>query len=121
MSPAAAPLTGATSLTVATHAAAPVVVWRRVAEPGAGPIVVGVDTTAVAPWRGRHPEVEVLPFVTREKPAAALLRHSEGWQIVVVGSHRHSTVASVATDSSSLKFLHSSEIPVLVCHAKEVQ
>jgi nucleotide-binding universal stress UspA family protein len=153
-----------------------VAVWREVTEPGADPIVVGVDATpageaalatafdyadrlgapiravhawtikqqaertaipyfidwdvvakaeshyledAVAAWRTRYPHVEVQPIIEQEKTATALLRHCDGAQLVVVGNHWRSAIASVALGSTSLNLLHHSKIPVLVCHARE--
>jgi nucleotide-binding universal stress UspA family protein len=176
VSPTAALLVGATSLAVATHAACPVVVWRGIAQPDDGPVVVGVDATpageaalaaafqfadtfglsvravhawtirqesertaipyfidwgavaaaesrflseTVQPWRQRYPHVEVECLVEQAKTGRALLQHSAGAQLVVVGNHWRSAVASVLLGSTSLNMLHHSRIPVMVCHASE--
>ena len=72
---------------------------------------------ALAPWRTRYPDVAVDCIVEEGKPGAALLQHSDGAQLAVVGNHWRSTIASVALASTSLHLLHHSTIPVLVCHA----
>ena len=177
VNPAAALLVGATSLTVATRAACPVVVWRNVSKPDGKPIVVGVDGTPagsralatafelahqlgaplravhawtikqqvdrtaipyfvdwdevaaaeakflddeLAPWQTRYPDVEVTRFVAQAKPAAALLNHGDGAQLVIVGNHWRSTIASVMLGSTALNLLHHSTIPVMICHAEDI-
>ena len=174
MSPAAALLVGSTTMTVATHAACPVVAWRgQSCETSTAPVVVGVDgsdagavalsaafaiadrlnaplravrayTTppaasevtipflidwekvqaaqlahlkdVVAHHEQRHPGVEVQYFVELAKPAHALLGHTEGAQLVVVGSRGHNRLASVVLGSTGLNLLHHSQIPVMICH-----
>ncbi|MGB9304914.1 MAG: universal stress protein [Mycobacterium sp.] len=174
VSPAAALLVGSTTMTVATHAACPVVAWRGQSPwTTKAPIVVGVDgsdTGAVAlstafaiadqlnaPLRAvlayttppasngvtipflidweqveaaelarlkevvdhheqRHPGVEVQYFVELAKPAHALLGHTDGAQLVVVGSRGHNRLASVVLGSTGLNLLHHSKIPVMICH-----
>lgn len=74
---------------------------------------------AVAPWRARYPHIEVACLVDEAKPASALLKHSAGAQLVVVGNHWRSTVASVMLGSTGLNLLHHSRIPVMVCHVQE--
>lgn len=74
---------------------------------------------AVTPWRARYPDIEVACIVEESKPGAALLKHCDGAQLVVVGNHWRSTVASVMLGSTSLNMLHHSELPVMVCHATE--
>lgn len=74
---------------------------------------------AVGPWRARYPHIEVACDIEESKPGSALLKHCEGAQLVVVGNHWRSAVASVMLGSTSLNMLHHSRIPVMVCHAPE--
>lgn len=122
----------ATAFHYAAHLGAPVRAvhaWtiKQQAERSALPYFVDWDAVAaaessflenaVAPWRTRYPDVDVACVVEESKPGSALLKHSDGAQLVVVGNHWRSTVASVMLGSTSLNMLHHSHIPVMVCHA----
>ncbi|MDY6869123.1 MAG: universal stress protein [Actinomycetota bacterium] len=174
VSPAAAVLMGSTTLRVAQHASCPVVAWRHIRQPGAAPVVVGVDgtpagtaalaaafefadrfgapvtavhswaagldadavaipylidwealesaewellTSALAPWRGRYPGVQVVTLLDDAKPGQALLDRLTGAQLVVVGNHRGTALSAGLLGSTSLNMLHHSRVPVMVCHA----
>lgn len=122
----------ATAFRYADHLGAPVRAvhaWtvKQQAERSAMPYFVDWDAVAatetsfledaVAPWRTSYPDVDVACIVEESKPGSALLKHCEGAQLVVVGNHWRSTVASVMLGSTSLNMLHHSDIPVMVCHA----
>lgn len=78
-----------------------------------------VLSDAVGPWAQRYPAVKVSYVVELNKPGRALLDHSEGAQLVVVGTHRGNAISAVLLGSTTLNLLHHSKIPVLVCRSDE--
>lgn len=71
-------------------------------------------TTALAPWRGKYPNVEVRELVERERPTHALLRHGAGAALIVVGSRGRGAVTGLGLGSVSQALLHHAECPVAV-------
>lgn len=63
----------------------------------------------------RYPDVQVTHKVERGKPDIVLLEHSSEAQLVVVGSHGRSALASAVIGSTSQNLIHHSMCPVMVC------
>jgi nucleotide-binding universal stress UspA family protein len=68
----------------------------------------------LAPWRQKHPEVQVDVMVSHDSPAAVLTGVSHGAQLVVVGSHGHGGIAGTLLGSTGLQLLHHADCPVLI-------
>ena len=68
----------------------------------------------LAPWRVRHPTVEVEARVTCSSAAAALTAISGDAQLVVVGSHGHGVITGTLLGSTGIQLLHHAECPVLI-------
>lgn len=80
---------------------------------------VADDVTAnlkdgLAPWQAKHPELVIEPVVVRDRPARALVRHSAGAQLVVVGSRGRGALAGLLLGSVSQAVLHHAASPVAV-------
>jgi nucleotide-binding universal stress UspA family protein len=74
-------------------------------------------TEALAPLRERYPEVPVQPVpAPAVSPSAALIHESDGAQLLVVGSHGRSTVATLLLGSVSHSAIHHAACPVAVIH-----
>jgi nucleotide-binding universal stress UspA family protein len=71
---------------------------------------------SLAPWRAKHPELAIEPVVVRDRPARALVRHSAGAQLVVVGSRGRGPLAGLVLGSVSQAVLHHAASPVAVVH-----
>ncbi|MEE2033044.1 universal stress protein [Rhodococcus chondri] len=63
----------------------------------------------------RYPDVRVIHKVERGKPDIVLLEHSSDAQLVVVGSHGRSALASAVLGSTSQGLIHHAMCPVMVC------
>jgi nucleotide-binding universal stress UspA family protein len=74
---------------------------------------------ALSPWSKLYPDVEVTCVVDKNKPIRALLNHIGDAQLVVVGSRGRGFLASVVAGSTSLKLLHQSAVPVMVCRRSD--
>lgn len=72
---------------------------------------------SLAGYREKHPDVEISYSVERGKPDVMLLEHSAHAQLVVVGSHGRSTIASALLGSTSQNLIHHSMCPVLICRS----
>lgn len=70
----------------------------------------------LAPWRAKHPELVIEEAVVRDRPARALVRHSAGAQLLVVGSRGRGALAGVVLGSVSQAVLHHAASPVAVVH-----
>jgi nucleotide-binding universal stress UspA family protein len=70
----------------------------------------------LAPWRAKYPELVIDPLVVRDRPARALVRHSAGAQLVVVGSRGRGPLAGLLLGSVSQALLHHAASPVAVVH-----
>ncbi|MEU8662196.1 universal stress protein [Actinoplanes philippinensis] len=68
----------------------------------------------LAPWREKYPDVAVDALLSHDSPAAVLSGVSHGAQLVVVGSHGHSTLAGTLLGSTGLQLLHHADCPVLL-------
>lgn len=75
---------------------------------------------AVDRWTARYPTVSASCFLERDKPGAALLKHTAGAQLTVVGTRGRNAVAATVLGSTSLNLLHHSPVAVMVCHASDV-
>ena len=64
----------------------------------------------------RHPNVKAQSFLECHRPAEALLRHSFGAQMVVVGTRGHGALSGMALGSTSLNLMHNCRIPLMICH-----
>lgn len=73
----------------------------------------------VAPFRSRHPHVEVTCLSEPAKPSRALLDHAADALMIVVGSRRRNVLLRMVLGSTSLNVLHHAQIPVLVCPDSE--
>ncbi|MFD6894345.1 universal stress protein [Rhodococcus sp. NPDC060086] len=72
---------------------------------------------SLAGHREHYPDVEVSYRVERGKPDVTLLEHSAHAQLVVVGSHGRSTIASALLGSTSQNLIHHAMCPVLICRS----
>ncbi len=68
----------------------------------------------LAPWRHRHPEVELETTVVFDSPAHALLEYSDEAQLLVVGRHEWAGSTGVATRSTRAALLHRALCPTLI-------
>jgi nucleotide-binding universal stress UspA family protein len=68
----------------------------------------------LAPWRAKHPEVDVIEDITSVHPVAALTEASKDAGLVVVGNRGHSGVAAAVLGSVSHGVLHHAHCPVAV-------
>ncbi len=68
----------------------------------------------LAPWRQKHPEIDVDVMVSHGSTAAVLTGVSRGAQLVVVGSHGHGGVAGALLGSTGIQLLHHADCPVLI-------
>lgn len=68
----------------------------------------------IAAWCDKYPQVEVHPLVVRDRPDRALLEHSAGAQLIVVGSRGRGTLTGMGLGSVSQTLLHHAECPVAV-------
>ncbi|MEU1883590.1 universal stress protein [Streptosporangium sp. NPDC020072] len=75
-------------------------------------------TEILAPWRERHPEVEVEQTVLFEHPVFALGEASKAADLVVVGSRGLGGFGSAVLGSVSHGVLHHASCPVAVVRAK---
>jgi nucleotide-binding universal stress UspA family protein len=69
----------------------------------------------VDPFRKRYPHVDVKLICGPDKPGHALLLHSLGAQLLVVGSRQRNPLHGGLFGSTSLNLLHHSKVPVLLC------
>lgn len=65
-------------------------------------------------WQAKFPGVDIRPLVVRERPGAALLKHAEGAQLVVVGSRGRGTLRGIGLGSVGQTLLHHATCPVAV-------
>jgi nucleotide-binding universal stress UspA family protein len=69
---------------------------------------------ALASWRKRHPDVEVVEDVVCEHPVAALADASHQADLVVVGSHGHTGLGAFRLGSVGHGIIHHAHSPVAV-------
>ena len=69
---------------------------------------------ALAGWQERYPDVTVTRVVVADRPVAHLLDRAEGAQLVVVGTHGRSGLASMLLGSTSRALLHATPCPLMV-------
>jgi nucleotide-binding universal stress UspA family protein len=74
-------------------------------------------TAHLAPWRDKHPDVDVEQVVVRGLAAEALVKRSGGAQLVVVGSHGRGGAAGLVIGSVSHAVLHRADCPVAIVRA----
>ncbi|MEV7007498.1 universal stress protein [Streptosporangium sp. NPDC051022] len=72
---------------------------------------------ALAPWRERFPEVEVVQEVTCSHPVPALVDVSAQAGLLVVGSHGRGALGAMVMGSVSRGVLHRAHCPVAVVRA----
>ncbi|WFS14827.1 universal stress protein [Rhodococcus aetherivorans] len=70
---------------------------------------------SLAGWRERYPDVELRTELERRGAMVALIERSIDAQLVAVGSHGRSTIASALLGSTGQGLLHHSRCPVLIC------
>lgn len=71
----------------------------------------------LAPYRHRHPGVEISADAIAGRPAAVLVEQSESAQLVVVGSHGAHRTADIELGSVCQAVLHNSACSIAVIHA----
>ncbi|WP_190814242.1 universal stress protein [Saccharopolyspora pogona] len=65
-------------------------------------------------WSEKYPDVDVRRFVTRDKPARALLEHAKHAQLVVVGARGRGGFTGLMLGSTSQQLVYHSPCPVIV-------
>ena len=78
-----------------------------------------VAAVAVAGWREKYPDVRVHVHVLQAHPAQALVEHSKGAELVVVGSRGRGGFRGLLLGSISQGVLHHAHCPVMVVHPDE--
>lgn len=73
-----------------------------------------VASEAVAGWSEKYPDVRVRQHVLRAHPVEALVDHSRGAELVVVGSRGHGGFTGMLLGSVSQGVLHHAHCPVMV-------
>lgn len=73
---------------------------------------------AVAPWRERHPHIEVVTVVGRGHPVRALTESSAQADLVIVGSRNRSALGLMHLGSVSHGLVHHAHCPVAVVRAR---
>ncbi|WP_431921004.1 universal stress protein [Nonomuraea jabiensis] len=68
----------------------------------------------LAPWRAKHPEVNVIEDITCVHPVTALTAASKDADLIVVGNRGHGGMASAVLGSVSHGVLHHAHCPVAV-------
>lgn len=71
-------------------------------------------TASLASLLAEYPDVEVLPTLAQQDPTTALVAAAAHAQMLVVGSHRHGTIARVALGSVSSNLLHAVPTPLVI-------
>lgn len=69
---------------------------------------------AVAPWRDKHPGVQVEEVVVQGAPASALVDASRGARLIVLGSHGAGGLRGLVLGSVSHAVLHHAHCPVMI-------
>ncbi|MEV0947745.1 universal stress protein [Rhodococcus sp. NPDC049939] len=62
-----------------------------------------------------YPDVPVTRVAEQSAPATALMKHAEGGQLIVVGSHGRGRVLGALMGSTSQNLLHHAHCPVMIC------
>lgn len=75
-----------------------------------------VAAESVAGWSEKYPDVTVRLHVLRASPAAALIDHSRGADLLVVGSHGRTALRAALLGSVSQAALQGAHCPVAVVH-----
>ncbi|ROO88488.1 nucleotide-binding universal stress UspA family protein [Actinocorallia herbida] len=72
---------------------------------------------ALAGWRARHPDVEVIPEVVRGRAVRALAGASASADVLVVGSRGRGGFPGLVLGSVGRAMLHHAHCPVIVAHS----
>jgi nucleotide-binding universal stress UspA family protein len=75
---------------------------------------------SLAGWRDVHPDVDVHPAITRDRPVAGLIAASAGQRLLVVGSRGRGAFAGAVLGSVSQGVLHHAACPVAVVKSASV-
>jgi nucleotide-binding universal stress UspA family protein len=74
---------------------------------------------ALAGWREKYPDVELIPFTDEDHAASGLVRHAADAQLIVVGQHGLGAHRATLLGSVSQAVLHHATCPVAVVPAKK--
>jgi nucleotide-binding universal stress UspA family protein len=74
-------------------------------------------STTLMPWIDLYPNVEVTQVVDSDKVSRALLRCTEGAQMLVVGSRASTPRVGDLSSSVGLDLLTNATVPVMFCHS----
>jgi nucleotide-binding universal stress UspA family protein len=78
-----------------------------------------VAAAAVAGWREKYPDVRVRVHVLQGHPVQAVVEHSKGAELGVVGSRGRGGFGGLLLGSVSQGVLHHAHCPVMVVHPNE--
>lgn len=88
--------------------------WPGIDWPATHSMAEEVLAERLAGWQERYPDVRVDRIAVRDKPARQLVKHSEGAQLVVVGSRGRGGFADMLVGSVGETVAQTARVPVIM-------